>query len=139
MKALGKKLLAVQAEIGGIKKSAENPFFNSMYFDINALLDVVKPVMQKHGLLILQPLMTSSAGVGGVSTIIMDPESGERIQSDMPLPPITDPQKVGSAITYFRRYSLQSMLGLQAEDDDSNLASGKTKPSVKPKGKAASF
>lgn len=138
MKVIANKLLQVQAEIGGIKKSASNPFFNSMYFDINALLEVVKPVLQKHNLVLLQPLVTI-AGVGGVATIIIDADSGEMVESQVPLPAITDPQKMGSAITYFRRYTLQSMLGLQAEDDDSNLASGKTKPSVKPKGKAASF
>ena len=43
----------------------------------------------------------------------------------MELPPLTDPQKIGSAITYYRRYTLQSLLGIQAEDDDANKASGK--------------
>ena len=45
----------------------------------------------------------------------------------MELPQITDPQKVGSAVTYFRRYTLQSLLSLQAEDDDANTASHATK------------
>ena len=44
---------------------------------------------------------------------------------------LTDAQKLGSAITYFRRYTAQSLLGLQAEDDDANLASRKPKPVAK--------
>ena len=45
----------------------------------------------------------------------------------MELPNLQDPQKLGSAITYFRRYTLQSLLGLQAEDDDGNKASAPIK------------
>jgi len=51
----------------------------------------------------------------------------------MRLPEIQDPQKVGSAVTYYRRYTLQSLLSLQAEDDDANSASAtvkNTKPTI---------
>ena len=47
--------------------------------------------------------------------------------TDINLPEISDPQKLGSAITYFRRYTLQSLLALQAEDDDGNKAIVKKK------------
>jgi len=57
-----------------------------------------------------------------VCTMIIDVENGEEMISEMPLPNITDPQKLGSAITYFRRYTLQSLLALQAVDDDGNTA-----------------
>ena len=52
----------------------------------------------------------------------------------MELPTNLDAQKIGSAITYFRRYTLASLLGLQAQDDDGNSASNVSaysKPSVK--------
>jgi hypothetical protein len=75
-------------------------------------------------LLLLQPLQG-----GKVITMIFDVESGESIQSDIDLPQIQDPQKLGSAITYFRRYTLQSLLSLQAVDDDGNLASQPTQAS----------
>jgi hypothetical protein len=54
------------------------------------------------------------------------------IESFMRLPLITDPQKILSAVTYFRRGTLQSLLSLQAVDDDGNTASAapKTKPSI---------
>ena len=65
-----------------------------------------------------------------VCTEIHDLESGQSVSSCIKLPILTDPQKVGSAITYFRRYSLQSLLALQTDDDDGNKASQPTKSDV---------
>ena len=59
-----------------------------------------------------------------VKSIIFD-TNGFSIESGIVLPELNDPQKLGSAITYYRRYTLQSLLALQAEDDDANLASNK--------------
>ena len=70
---------------------------------------------------------------GHVVTRIIDCEDGNSVESSMRLPEINDPQKVGSAVTYFRRYTLQSLLSLQAEDDDAQSASQhvkNTKPSI---------
>ncbi len=117
-----KKLLEVQKEIGAIKKDSENPFFNSKYFDINSLLAVVKPVLNKHGLLLTQSL-THIENRLALKTTITDVEAQEEITDVCPLPEIDNPQKIGSAITYFRRYALQSLLALEAEDDDGNTAS----------------
>ena len=118
-----KKLFEAKKEIGKISKDSTNPFFKSKYFDINKLLECVEPILQKHGLLLLQPLLENK-----VFSTIIDVElftSGieNRVDSSIELPNISDPQKLGSAITYYRRYTLQSLLGLQAEDDDGNLAS----------------
>ena len=74
--------------------------------------------MQKHDLLLLQPLQD-----GLVKSIIYDPENGENVSSSLELPEIKDPQKIGIAITYYRRYTLQSLLSLQGKDDDGNTAS----------------
>jgi len=119
-----KKILAVQSEVGAISKDSTNPFFKSKYFDINKLLDVVMPVLNKHGLVLLQPL-THIDGKSAIKTILIDSETGDSIENSIPLTENPDPQKMGSAITYYRRYSLQSLLGLQAEDDDGNIASNK--------------
>lgn len=116
------KLLEVQKEIGAIKKESENPYFKSKYFDINALLAEVKPVLNKHGLILIQAL-THIDGKLALKTSILEAESGGEITDVCPLPEVADPQKSGSAITYFRRYSLQSLLSLQAEDDDANSVS----------------
>ena len=126
-----KKLFEAKKEIGAITKDAKNPFFKSNYFDINSLLREVEPILQKHNLLLLQPITD-----GKVKTEIHDTEGDGFISSEMQLPNIQDPQKLGSAITYYRRYTLQSLLGLQAEDDDANSATKYVnKPIKKPSDK----
>jgi len=122
------KLNEVKKEIGAISKDSTNPFFKSKYFDINSLLKHVEPLLQKNGLLLLQPIIK-----GEVFSEILDIETFESVQSSIPLPQMDDPQKLGSAVTYYRRYTLQSLLGLQAEDDDANSASQSVKQkSTKP-------
>ena len=116
-KNITSKLFAVQQEIGKISKDKKNPFYGSEYFDINKLVEHCTPIFQKHKVLLLQPIRD-----GIVCTILRCEETQEQEMSCIALPPIPDPQKIGSAITYYRRYSLQSLLGLQAEDDDGNKA-----------------
>jgi hypothetical protein len=123
MKELLKKLHAAKSEIGKISKDSTNPFFKSKYFDINQLLETVEPILHKNGLVVLQPIQDNA-----VKSIIYEIESGESIESEMKLSEISDPQKRGSEITYFRRYTLQSLLSLQAEDDDANTAATASKP-----------
>ncbi len=132
-----KKLLEVQKEIGAIKKDSTNPFFKSKYFDINSLLEQVKPVLNKHGIVLTQAL-THLDGKLALNTSLssverqpagVDEESyfgRDIISNTCPIPEGADAQKTGSAITYFRRYALQSLLALEAEDDDGNAAT-KTK------------
>jgi len=128
MKELLKKIATVKSEIGKISKESTNPFFKSKYFDINTLLEHVEPLLEKYGLLLVQPILDNK-----VHSIIYDLDSDDTMSSKLLLPDIQDPQKIGSAITYYRRYTLQSLLGLQAEDDDANKASGKTKEPKKEK------
>lgn len=125
MKTIASKLLNVQGSITGIRKSKTNPHFKSQYFDINQMLEQVLPVLQDNGLVLTQPIKD-----GNVYSILTDVESGEFVDSCLPLPQESNPQKLGSAITYYRRYTLQSLLSLQAEDDDANLASSKTARAV---------
>jgi len=110
-----KKLFEAKKEIGKISKDSKNPFFKSNYLSLNGLIDAVENVLQNHELLLLQPIED-----GRVITTILDVESEKFVSSGIQLPNIQDPQKLGSAITYYRRYTLQSLLGLQAEDDDGN-------------------
>ena len=116
------KLSEVKKEIGAISKDSTNPFFKSKYFDINGLLKHVEPLLDKNGLLLLQPIVD-----GLVYSQIIDVETGDKVESSMLMSTLNDPQKMGSMITYYRRYTLQSLLGLQAEDDDANAASKATK------------
>lgn len=119
------KLLNVQRELGAIQKDSTNPYFKSKYFDINALLAHVKPVLNKHGLVIIQAL-TNINGKSALDTQIIDSENGKMFRPEpVILPECADAQKFGSAITYFRRYAIQTLLALEAEDDDANVATNK--------------
>ena len=120
MKNLYLKLAEVKREVGKVSKNSKNPHFKNTYADLNALIDAVEPILLEKGLLMLQPIQN-----GNVTTIIIDCENNESVESSIALPALQDPQKLGSAITYFRRYTLQSLLSLQAEDDDANKASRK--------------
>lgn len=121
-----KKLLEAKKEIGKVSKNAKNPHFKNTYADVNALIEAVEPILHTHGLLLLQPIIE-----GNVVTQIIDVESGQSVESSLPLPQGLNPQQLGSAVTYFRRYTLQSLLSLQATDDDGNDAS-KTPTTVAP-------
>jgi hypothetical protein len=114
------KILEAKKEIGKVAKSKVNPHFKNTYADINALIDAVETILLDKGLLMLQPIIN-----GNVRTEIHDSESGEFVFSEMALPVLANPQQMGSAITYYRRYTLQSILSLQAEDDDGQKASAK--------------
>jgi len=127
MKDLLKALAEVKKEVGTLSKTETNPFFKSKYFDINSLIQQVEPLLEKNGLLLLQPIENNK-----VRSVIYHLESEKFLSSEMDLPNLQDPQKLGSAITYYRRYTLQSLLGLQAEDDDGNKASAPVKV-TKPK------
>jgi hypothetical protein len=107
------KLWKAKQEIEAVKKNAKNPHFKNNYADINALIEAVEPVLLKYNLLLMQPIEN-----GCVVTRIVDCESGDSVESTMRLPEIQDPQRVGSAVTYYRRYTLQSLMTLQAEDTD---------------------
>lgn len=118
------KILKIQSEIGVLVKTETNPFFKSKYMDINGLLEQLLPLLEKYGLTVIQPLTSLTDCSPGLATIIMDGEK-EICHSIVPLPNLQDPQKMGSAITYYRRYALQSLFLLRAEDDDANVASKK--------------
>lgn len=122
-KTIYSRLYEAKKEIGKISKDSTNPFYKSKYFDINQLLEHVEPILQKHGLLLLQPIENETV----ISTII-DVETEKTLSSGIALTGIKDPQKIGSEITYYRRYTLQSLLGLQAEDDDANATVKKELP-----------
>ena len=113
------KLLEFQKRVGSILKEATNPFYKSKYFDINGLIESIKPILNELNLTLTQPLKVEGEK-NILHTFLKD---GETVieSSSIILPENIDPQKLGSAITYFRRYSIQSMLLLQAEDDDGSL------------------
>jgi len=126
-RSLWSKLHMAKMNIGKVAKNATNPHFKKTYADINALLETVEPILHENGLVLLQPVKDHI-----VFTQIIDVDSGDMVESWMQLPDITDPQKLLGAITYFRRGTLQSLLSLQAVDDDGNSVSAvvNKKPSL---------
>ncbi len=120
-------MLELQKKLKPIKKEDDNPYFKSKYFDINTLLAAIKPDLDSVGLVLSQPLSFKD-GLAGIKTLLVDTETGEMIDEFTPLPLTADAQKMGSAITYLRRYAIQSLLALEAIDDDGNSASGKQTP-----------
>lgn len=125
------KLFNLQQSIDPITKDTENPFFHSKYFDINKILEVLTPKLAEQRLFLLQPLKIID-GKNVLVTIIADADSNRIWESNLQLPDFAKPQEMGSAITYYRRYSLQSFLGLAAEDDDANATVSGYNPPPKP-------
>ncbi len=120
-KTIYQKVAEVQKGIGKIVKDHTNPDYKSSYFDINTLIGKLHPLLEEKGLMLLQPIADNK-----VKSIIVNLDDGEQISSEIALPSLDNPQKIGSSITYYRRYTLQSLLALETEDDDGNIASTHT-------------
>lgn len=122
MKNLYTKLQNIQKEVKAIAKEEINPHFKNKYFNINGLLAELKPILNANNIIVMQPI-ASLDGKPVLNTWIIDSESGEELRTYLLLPENNNPQQMGSAVTYYRRYALQSLFLLEAEDDDGNTAS----------------
>lgn len=118
---LTKALCKAQSEMSGAKKNKVNPYFKSNYSTLSSVFEALKEPFGDNGLSVSQTMDILPNGRTVLETTIFH-ESGCFINSKMLLPDINDPQKMGSAITYFRRYSLMAIAGIPAEDDDGNSA-----------------
>lgn len=126
MKALLAALHKAQQQFDPLKKNSTNG--RGMYADLSAVFDVIQKPLWANGLTVVQ-LPHAHADERGqlwveVVTTLYHAESGESLSDTLPMPVAkADPQGIGSAITYGRRYALISMFGLAPEDDDGNEAS----------------
>lgn len=132
--AIAKAIADAQIEIGAAIMDAKNPHFGSRYATLASVMDAAKP-LAKHGVAVSQAAEVIDGRVI-ISTILMH-SSGEWISESISLKPRQDdPQSVGSAITYGRRYLLAALAGIAAdEDDDGNAATDPRKvqkPTPKP-------
>lgn len=141
---ISKALLAAQKATGAATKGATNPFFHSKYADLGSVMEACKDAFNDNEITILQPVMGEF-----IETILIH-TSGQWISSKTPIMLKEkqwskelgkfvelgkDPQALGSAITYARRYGLQSMLFIPAEDDDGERAMSRNsyvKPTTAP-------
>lgn len=122
-------LVRVAGEIENPTKNAQNPHFRNTYADLAEIVNTSRPVLTKHGLTLVQcPGMEDDRVT--VDSLLLH-ESGEWIRGVAASPiPKADPQGVGSATTYLRRYSHAALLGLAQEDDDAETASQTRNPTT---------
>lgn len=117
-------LVAAQREMANAAKNATNPHFRSQYADLAEIVNTTRPVLTQHGLSVVQS-PSFADGVVTLETMILH-SSGQWISTTCAAVPVkTDPQGVGSAITYLRRYSLAAACGIAQEDDDGEAAVGR--------------
>lgn len=131
-KQIIKALLNAQKEMSNAVKGSKNPFFKSKYADLNAIREACMPLLNDNGIVVLQPTVQLE-GKNFVKTVLMH-ESGETIESltEILFSKVNDAQAQGSGITYARRYGLQSLVNIGAEDDDGNGASKTPQPTPQP-------
>lgn len=121
---LAKALIDFNGRVSKISKDAKIPFFKSNYASLSNIQDAISKPLAESGLVYSQ----MPTGVNGLCTILIHAESGEYLMDSytMPVSKQNDPQAVGSAITYAKRYALAGILGLNIDDDDDgNKASNK--------------
>lgn len=123
---LAEALAKAQGAIEGAKKDQANPYFKSKYADLSSVWDACRKPLAENGLAVVQTTCGSDPDTVTVETLLTH-LSGEWIMSRLSMRPVkSDPQGIGSCITYARRYSLAAMVGVAPEDDDGNAASQKT-------------
>ena len=132
---LAKGLLNVQRIVQPVAKDAENPFTKSWYASLNGVMEACRDALIENGIWLCQyPVPVESPNSLGLVTKLMHAESGQWQSSLAVVPlPKADPQGMGSAITYARRYALTAMLGMVAEDDDGEGAKNGKRSSTRPK------
>ena len=135
---LAAALSKAQAEMDDAHKGKQNPFLKSKYADLESIRAAVIGPLTNHGLSVIQGPCSGTASIG-LDTMILH-QSGQWISTTVYASPATldDPQKLGSWLTYLRRYSLAAMTGIATTDDDGEAAvvrsqPRKTSPDLAPK------
>ena len=121
IEAISKALVLFSTAAPRVAKAAENPFFKSKYADLATILEAVRTPLAGAGLAVLQSVSVEDSCL--ICTTRLIHTSGEWIEGTAAVTPVKhDPQAYGSAMTYARRYGLQALLSLAAEDDDATSA-----------------
>ena len=122
-----KAFAKAQAEMGAAFKNSKNPFLKNKYADLTAIQNAVYPPFHANGFIIQQCPDRDEHGTY-VETIITH-EQGGAFDCKVYLEyKANDMQSMGGAITYARRYGLSALTGVPIEDDDGNMANGRTAP-----------
>lgn len=128
---LAKALVKAQGEIKPAVKDATNPYFKSKYADLASVMDACRPALVANGIAVVQRAIGAGDTVGVTTTLMHT--SGQWIEGTITitLPDMTA-QSAGSAITYLRRYSLASIVGVCPEDDDAEAAQPRQRQGIAP-------
>ena len=124
MTELAKALLNVQREMSPATKDGKNPFTKSSYATLNSVMESCRDALLKNNIWLCQyPVPIDNPECIGLMTKLTHTDSGQWQASLAVVPlPKADPQGMGSAITYARRYAITAMLGMITEDDDGESA-----------------
>lgn len=127
---LAEALSKAQGAIEGAIKDATNPFHKSQYADLHSVIKCAKEPLAANSLSVVQQCQVMD-GQTCLVTMLMH-KSGQWIKSVMPLILVKqDPQSVGAALSYYRRYSYSALIGISAMDDDAESAMER-KPKAEP-------
>ena len=120
-------LVKAQGELNAVHKDGNNPHFRSKYATLQNIVESTRDTLRKHGLAVVQTFSETDGSYISLNTTLLH-ESGEYISGTFSMRPSkVDPQGLGSATTYARRYALSAILGIVTdEDDDGNMASQPT-------------
>ena len=133
---LAKALINVQRTIQPAVKDATNPFVQNRYATLNSVMDSCREALLGNSIWMTQFPVPAEPGYLGLVTKLTHAESGQWQSSLAVVPlPKADPQGMGSAMTYARRYALSAMLGIVTDDDDGEDAkqsTNTTSPSRRP-------
>jgi len=124
LKELFAALAKAQAEMDLAQMDRENPYFKSKYADLASIIKASRPSLTKNGLSVIQQILPNDDGQNILHTMLCH-ASGQWIESRMRIvPPKNDIQTLGSYITYLKRYSYASLVGITGrdEDDDGEIA-----------------
>jgi hypothetical protein len=128
MKNITAALIIAKKAFPPIYKTSVNPHFKNKYASLDVILEAVTEPLCNAGIVLIQPTIIKD-GLTILSTKLIHAESGESIESQLIIPAQSDPQKLGSAMTYYRRFSVCSILAIAAEiDDDGNTATVNSAP-----------
>jgi hypothetical protein len=126
-KELFEAISAAQGEFTTVEKNAANPHFKSKFAPLDSIIEMIRPILPKHGLSVTQHCDIPESGAGIIVETVIAHKSGQYISSRLFMPVAKqDPQGYGSSLTYGKRYALSAVLGIVSDEDvDGNQGDGK--------------
>lgn len=131
--AIATAMVGAMSELSDPPMDSKNPHFRNRYASLKSCLDTVRPALARHGLVLSQFVVSSPSGHDRLVTRLLH-ESGQFVEDEgISLVGADNMQKLGSAMSYARRYGLLAVLGLVGDpDDDAEIASAPTAPAAPP-------